>query len=276
MFPTRQSITHIMTLAEVIERLRQQPAVTGLVTMGTTGSDHLRPESDYDLVVVLAAMPVALHVALTTVDGRLTDVIFLHQNEIETMLTADEPFDPDTLPGKLVYWLHQGEVHFDRFGHLTQIKASTAEGDWQRGPDTDQLFGVWFGANYNLQQTRRMMTSDDPVYQMAVDIRLLYALSDLWLAYFRARAVPWRGEKESVRWLQQHEPDFLTHFQQLLAESDRQRKMELYEQVAAAAIAPIGLLWETPFTAIMPDGDKHPDALNMALDFWNRLLTPEE
>ena len=70
MFPTRLSITHNLTLAEIIERLRQQPEVTGLVTMGTTGSDHLRPESDYDLVVVLAEMPVALHVALTTVDGR--------------------------------------------------------------------------------------------------------------------------------------------------------------------------------------------------------------
>jgi predicted nucleotidyltransferase len=66
-----------MTLEQVIARLSHHLAVDGLLTIGSTGRDTLTPTSDYDLVVVLADPPLPLGVGITSIDHRLTDVLFV-------------------------------------------------------------------------------------------------------------------------------------------------------------------------------------------------------
>jgi len=62
--------------------------------------------------------------------------------------------------------------------------------------------------------------------------------------------VPWQGEKEAIRYLMSHDPAYLEMFQRCLVETDRERKVELYEKVAALTLAPPGTLWSYDATAI--------------------------
>ena len=119
-----------------------------------------------------------------------------------------------------------------------------------------------------------MLASDDPVYLMAVDIRLLYSLPEVFVGYSRARDLPWRGEKELIRYLQRHDPRFLDIFRQCIAETDRERKVVLYEQAAALALAPVGGLWPQEATAVQLQSGAawQSDAVESALAFWERLV----
>ncbi len=272
MFPTRPSISQNLKLEEVLHRLQQQAAVTGLVVTGTGASNQLQPESDYDLIVILDSMPVPLHVALTTIDERLTDVIFMRQTTLESMLISAEPFDPDDLTGKLISWLQQGQIMFDRYGHLEQLHTRFPQHNGLQTAADYTVYGRCFSINYNLRQTRRMLKSTDPVYQFAVELRYLYTFSELWLAYFQIRHIPWRGEKAAIRYVEQHDPVFLKTFRQMLAENEQTRKMALYEQVAASVLDPVGGLWNAEITAIAFDSPVQMSDVHIGLAFWDKLL----
>lgn len=267
--------SNTLTLDAILARLTQRTVVEGVVLIGSTGTPALTPSSDYDLIVVLSEMPAPLHVALTTIDARLTDVIFFSLAAIERILSQERLADPvDTLEGKLIRWLQVGQIAFDRAGLLGAAQRKVQSGEWLRPAGEGEIYASWFGVNYNVQQTRRMLSSPDPVYLWAVDFRLLYQLSDLWGSYFRVRRLPWDGEKGAIRYLQAHDPEYLDLFRACLAESDRARKVQIYEQLAALTLAPVGGLWPDGATAIQlaigADGELPPGAA--ALAFWESLV----
>ncbi|MEZ4613071.1 MAG: NUDIX domain-containing protein [Caldilineaceae bacterium] len=79
--------------------------------------------ADYDLVIVLAANPLRLHVGVTTIDARLTDLIFVERSHVQAILDAKHPVDPGEWTGRLVAWLQEGTVLFDRHGALAAAQA---------------------------------------------------------------------------------------------------------------------------------------------------------
>jgi len=141
-------------------------------------------------------------------------------------------------------------------------------------PSDAQVYRAWFGINFNLAHTRRMLASSDPVRLAAGDIRLAtYGAGDLLWNYFSIRKIRWEGEKAAVAYLSIHDPAYLRDYQQFLAETDRHRKLALYEQLAARAAAPAGGLWEEGATAIQfqPQVDWNPGIVEEALSFWDEL-----
>ena len=271
------SCSNSLSLDEVISRLARYLAVDGVLLIGSTGQPALTPASDYDMIVVLNEMPAPIHVALTYIDNRLTDVIFFSAAAIERILGQASLADlVDTLEGKLIRWLQAGQIAFDRAGRLGEAQRKVQSGQWLRTAGDGEIYAAWFSVNYNIQQTRRMLASPDPVYLWAVDFRLLYQLADLWGSYFRVRRLPWEGEKGAIRYFQAYDPAYLDLFRVCLAERDRSRKVQLYEQVAALTLAPVGGLWPDGATAIQlvvgAAGDLPPDAVPAALAFWESLV----
>jgi len=58
-------------------------------------------------------------------------------------------------------------------------------------------------------------------------------------------------------------------------ETDRERKVELYEKVAALTLAPLGALWSYDATAIelRTEGDIQPELLQAAFAWWEDLIS---
>ena len=274
MRPTLPTPTNGLPLAEVVARLARHDAVDGLLLIGSTGREQLNPASDYDLVLVLNHMPLPLRVALTYIDGRLADIIFVDAAELAAF-TGGQPPAGSVVWGEaaLARWLRGGTIAYDNTGRLAAAQAAARA----RPPEpTDEggRFSAWFSINYNLRQNLRMAASGDETYLTALDIRLLYCLSDCWWHYFLLRGLPERGEKAQVRYLEAHDPPYLALFRRCLAEGDRDRRFALYRELAGLTVAPAGGLWADDATSVLPETGAAwtPDAPARALAFWEDLF----
>ena len=273
---TSTSPSSDMTLEQITARLSQNEVVTGLLLIGSAARGELTPTSDVDLVVVLSEMPVPLHVGVTYIDGTLTDLIFLRAAQIGKALALQEHVPNDAWLARIVRWLQEGTVLFDREGQLAQAQEKARFQDLLvRSQDAG--YGAWFAINYNLAQTKRLLASDDPVYLATADLRMaLYAPGDLVFGYFELRALRWEGDKAAIRHLMAHDPGYLELLTRFLHEQNREGKGKLYEQLAALTVAPFGALWKPGDTAITFDGEPiTPEMVEAGLGFWQGLLQQE-
>lgn len=269
-----KAITNNLTFAEVITRLSEHSAVDGLIIVGSAAQEQLTPVSDYDLVIILSAMPVPLHVGVTYIDGRFTDLLFHTVDQVEQILAATTPFDFWDWTGRLVGWLQTGKVVFDRHGKVGQAQTKVKAGVWLQTNHEQAAYGAWQRINYNLQVVRRYLTADDPAYLAAADIRMmLFGPQDLFFNYFAVRELPPDSEKKAIQYLQTHDPGYLQLFNCFLTEQDRAVKFQLYEQLAVLTLAPVGALWQTGETVLNLDVQVVSSALEEeAMDFWEALI----
>ncbi len=274
MFPLPNAVTADLSLDAVLAQLNRHPLVDGLVTVGSTGRDSLTPFSDYDLLIVLAEMPVPLSVGITYIDRQLTDLLFATTDQVEQILTAEEAIDGDAWVGRIARWLMTGQVVFDRHGRVRQAQAKLCGGPWIQPFEDIDAYGAWIGVNFNLLHTRRLMQSDDPVYRQAAELRMsMYGVVSLMLSYFRIRKLPWEGDKGAIRYLMANDPPYLELLQQFLREPDLQARFVLYEQLAAATLGPLGLLWSGEPTVLWNDSVPATwETVERGLAFWEVLF----
>ena len=269
------SLTNTMTLEEVIAKLAEREAVDGVIIIGSASENTLSSVSDYDLVVVLSDMPAPLHVGLTYIDQRLADIIFFTVAEVDRLLSLAEPVDAEEWVGRLLRWLRVGRIAFDRTGRLQRAQRKVLAGQWLSPASESRVYQTWFHINYNVKQNKRMLASDDPVYQQALDMRLLYGIAEVFTGYFDLRRLPWEGEKAAIRYLAANDRGYLDLFQRCLAETDRAQRVQLYEQLAALTTAPVGGLGPDGATAIQfKEGTElKPGTIEAALGFWQSLFS---
>lgn len=266
-----------MILDEVVALLCAHGVVEGLLTIGSMARGQLTPASDLDLVVVLNELPAPLHVGLTTIDRRLADLLFVEASLIDRILADDfRPVHAEAWLGRVIRWLQAGTVVFDRSGHLAAAQGKVRTGCWLEPISAQELHAAWFGAYYNLWQTKRLLASPDPVHATTVDLRLLFSLSQLWVDYVRVRRLRWEGDKAAIHYLEAHDPAYLALFRRCLAEGDRRRKVQLYERLVELTMAPLGDPWTEGQTSVTfaADVDLSPSAMEAALAFWDGLLDP--
>jgi predicted nucleotidyltransferase len=275
MFQTSVSQSHLTSLDEVVTRLARHREVESIVLLGSGAKGHLNPASDYDVLVVLSEVPVPVSLVLTTIERRLAEIVFFSADTIEEWL-AMETFDAESYAGSMLRRLQKARVAFDSTGRITRLYEKALSSSWKEEHDQQKVWEAWFNCNYDLQHTKRLLTSPDPVYLIAGDLRLLTTISDLLTTYFLIRQVPWQGGKEAIRYLMSHDPDYLEVFQHCLAETNRERKVDLYEKVAALTLAPLGAVWSYDATAIelRTGGEMQPELLQAAFAWWELLISP--
>ncbi len=271
---TRRSTTISLSLDDVIRRISSQEAVEGVIVIGSAATGELTPVSDYDLAVILAQTPLPLHVGVTSIDGRFADLVFFNTLHLSTILEATDPLADREWTGVLVRYLAEGKVVFDRGGRLALARVKVQEGNWLQPTADSALLGAWNTINYNLQVVRRYLRSDDPLHLMTADMRMsIYGPGDLFFTYFTIRKIFWRGEKEAIRYLNEHDSEYLSLYNQFLTESERKAKFALYERLAELTVAPVGGLWLDADTVMMIDAPEvTPMMESQALDFWEGLV----
>jgi hypothetical protein len=243
--------TALGSLAALVTCLSERPQVVGILQIGSANGPAFNAASDHDLVIVLADAPRPWYVGVTRVEGRLTDLLFVARSTLLRVATLTGPLAADDVAAPVVRWLREGRIQFDRGGLLARAKQHVVDGDWVAGAPAQAIHDAWFALNYNLAQTRRLLQSSDPVDRAAAEIRMaVYGHLDVWRSYFTLRRLPGAGEKAAVRFLLEHDPTFLTGYRQFVAEAEPLPKLELYEQAAALAAAPLGALWAPNVTAM--------------------------
>jgi hypothetical protein len=259
-------------LDEFVARLSRRDTVDGIVFVGSTGTKALRPNSDYDVLIVINKPPVPLLVGLTSVDGRLTDLLFATTSEVEELLSGARP-PAEAWTGRLARWISQGTIVFDRRAQLEAVHKLLSEQPLVSAQDL--VHETWFSLNYNLAQNRRIAACADAVDQTALQLRLLYSLFGLVQGYFRLRGLDWAGEKGAVRHLAEHDPEYLAALRSCLEEVDLERRMTLYEALAEQTLRPFGGLWNPGETIFQfrPGSQVSPELISETDRFWDSLVT---
>lgn len=254
-----------LSFTQFVERLTQQNAVEGILTIGTTKGKDLKPYSDYDVVIVLTQNNSNVQLALGSIDGRLTDYLFASKEDLEEIIS-----NPDNIQGwqqKIARWLKDGEIVFDRSGQLKKAKETVSTINISDQITEKDVYSAWFNINYNLKQNRRILASKDPEYLLALDIRLLYCINDLIVGYFTLRKLVWGGEKKAISYLTQNEPEFTQFLKKFFTQSQISEKMETYEKLAATTLSAVNQTWGENEIAFTP-----PESTSLAQNFWISLL----
>jgi len=254
-----------MGLEEVITRLSTNKTVAGILQIGSLRGGQVSVESDYDLVIIINETPKRWFVGVTTIDHRFTDLIFVSRSAVQAVLDLDFPIEQDDGLAPIVRWFRDGELLCAKNGLVGEAQEKVKRGNWIKPTREDVAYGAWFRINYNLAQLKRMIMSADPLYQQVVDIRMVvYGTSDLWFGYFTLRNIEWSGDKTAIRYLSEHDPEFLRAFQQFADGSQNRRaKFEAYERAASLATAPMGGIWPEGATVMN---------LEEISGIWQRLL----
>lgn len=272
-YGTTPATSNNLSLADVLARLAQHETVQGVLTIGTTAGDRLTPASDYDVVIVVPELAGLEPYGITYIDGRLTDLLFVTTAQLDQILALSQPVDSRDWLGRIIRWFEDGTIVFDRQGRLRAVQDKVRTASYLLPTDNDTRAG-WWRVNYNLAQTRRMLASEDPVYLITADLRMaLYGPTDLLFNYFDIRNLPWNGDKDAVRYLLEHDPAYVDLFRQFIAESNRARRMALYEALARRTVAPVGDLWKAGTTALAlgrPSDLQHPP--EQLLSIWDELI----
>jgi hypothetical protein len=138
-----------------------------------------------------------------------------------------------------------------------------------------RVYQIWYKINFDLRHAKRLIASDDPAYQQALKMRLLFSIFDVFLGYFLMRGMIWEGAKAAMRYLQAEDPGFLSLLERCMAETHLPRKVEMVEQLAGLATEPAGGLWTERDTAVQlrPGVEWNPDLIEECLEFWRHLLS---
>ena len=271
MFSTRQAVTADRPFETVVAQLQQRPDVHGLLAIGSTGSGDRNESSDIDLVIVVEPGRGVPRLALSVIDGGVADVLFVTGDEVKRW--PDPGGAPSWPVETLGRWLRTGRILFDRSGLLADARGRALGTHGRPSADVTGRYSTWFSINYNLVQNRRMARSADPIYAMALELRLLYSLSDLWQAYFALRDLPQRGEKEQIRYLQEADPDYLQLFQHTLTTADLQTRLALSADLAERCLEPAGGVWPAESACVLPWSDPpSDDDVNAAWAGWEALF----
>jgi hypothetical protein len=259
------STTNDSSLREVIAQISKHEAVLGIMQMGSLKGKQISPHSDYDLAFILDEAAKPWYVGVTYIEDRLTDLKFVDSSEIRRILDLDAPVahDNDLVP--TLRLLRDGEILHSRSPSIRQAQEKVRTQNWIEPIDDEAAYSTWYRINFDLAHLRRMMSSTDPLYKQAVDIRMAaYGHSDLWFGCFSIRRMEFLGDKDAIHCLWEHDPEFLSAYQRFIR-SDRNRddRFAAYEEAASLATAPMGGLWQGRTTVMN---------MEYTLEIWKGLL----
>lgn len=264
-----------MTLQEFIARLRRSNSVVAVAIIGSAGEGRTDIASDYDLLIILENPPIPLTGGVTFVEDRFTDMVFTTSEEVRRLSQVDHSqVNMNSPEGTLLRWMQTARIEFDKSGYLDQIQRKSRERLSLKPLDEGEIYSRFDKASYNLAHTRRMLTSDNPDYHLAIDMRLLYQMADLMVDYFLVRELPWQGEKNAVRYWKSHDPGYLDLFIKCINEKNRNRKVDLYHRLASETMAPVGVLWQAGETRLRlsPAAEMTGENIEAAKRFWRSIL----
>lgn len=281
MFTTLPAETIYLSLDDVLVRLQQHELVAGILLMGSTGEGSLTSSSDIDICLIPSNLPSPAKLFTTWIDNRLAEVYVTTVEAIHRVAGEPGRWSAGSEEEALIRWLRTGRVVYDRTGVIGAGQAAARQTP-TAVPDESCRYWAWWGIGYNVAHMRRYASGDDVVSQAAAQVRLLWSVFQVIAHYFTIREIPWRGEKEAIRFLTVHDPAYLDLINHCVAEQDILRKARLYEELAQLTLEPVGGLWTSGQTTVElgpgfgTGGTLTDDSIALAaeaaLNLWSHLI----
>ncbi|MBI2024241.1 hypothetical protein HYT00_02555 [Candidatus Giovannonibacteria bacterium] len=254
------------SLENLIEKMKSSPRVKGIFTTGTTAS-KLTPSSDIDLVVVLDKNEAGIKLVYTTVEKHFSDIFFFDVDFLNQLKNKREVF-ANNFEGMFLEWLIKGKIEHDPDNLLFALKKEFSENPPLQKVDESEKRDFWVKTNYNYIANLRYYSGDD-LYKKALEMRLLYSVSELINAYFSFRGVAWRGEKAAIKYLEKNDQGFLSIFEAYSKSNSLEDKMKRYEGLFGKIFFGEYQKWDNNFVITVSNQNQHNPKLE---SFWNQLV----
>ena len=220
------------SIEEMTQALIANPQVVGLVEYGSNHKADDYRVGDHDLIVVITERDPLVESLHFYVGDVPVDLNFVTLQEICSR-NIQEPFHRAVLP--------EGRVIYDAIGDISeQLERLRQEQQPPSGLSEHTIAFMRHGHRHVLDKVKGRLDT------MPVFCHFLLNTNVYWLvnAYFLVRNLPNRGEKSSLEFLQQQEPELSGIIQEFQMTFNLERKTELTHALTEAVLAPIGGMWQ--------------------------------
>lgn len=246
-------------LQSVLDHLSHVPEVNGVFTTGTTASG-LGPSSDIDIVVILEKNDAGIKSAYTMIEHRFADLFFFDVDFVKKVMQLTE-VPANGFEGMFITWLEKGKIQKDESGLLAQLKAHVGTKSHLMHIALEEKQDSWFRMNYNFIANQRYFDSEDDLYHSALEIRLLYSVTELIVAYFTLRGIPWRGEKEAIKYFAANDEQMLKIFTDYTKSQSLADRFHVYQDLFRAVLYGDFQAWDKEFLIVKDEKNRMDERL---------------
>lgn len=257
-------------LDEIIKNLKAKPEVDAVFLTGSHGTKTSKPHSDFDLVIVLNKNSKGIRAVYTWIDGRFADIFFFDKTDLDRLANAKD-YPANAWDTVLVSWLQKSSVFFDKSGRLSELIDKVKNLNNFSASVKEQR-DSWQKINYNYIANERYFKSGDSLYHEALEIRLLYSVSELICGYFILRNIPWRGEKEAIIYLKKSKPDIYLLLQKYWQAKNLKERFGLYTELVDKVFTDDYRKWEEDDVVVTLNNQKPPADDKDLTKLWNGLI----
>ena len=270
------SISDNLSLEEVVARLKSSSTVDGIAEFGSRTKKQVNLSSDYDLLILVKTIPARVFQMVTTIGGRLADIVLVEIETADHLLTTTDQLKPMSFEALFAQKMRTARIIYDASERLHKVQQRITGEIWEGRLPTKQqdsdLYTAWFWQSFGLLHLERMAYSQDLNYLSAVDMMLTACLSGTWQSYFDIRKMAWEGEKAAIQYWLEHDPEYLHAVRKCIESVNRKEKLAVYRDLVEQTIAPIDkVLTKGETAAILANSNSTVD-LQQTLQYWQSLL----
>lgn len=272
------SISDHLSLEEAVAQLKSSPLVDGVAEFGSRATSQANVSSDYDLLVLVKAIPARVFQMVTTIGGRLADIVLVEIEIADNLLTTAEPLKPRSFEALFAQKMRTAHILYDASERLYKVQRQVTSETREVRPSNNQhdsdLYATWFWQSHGLLHLERMAQSQDPIHLSAVDMMLTSCLSVTWRSYFDVRRIPWEGEKQAMRYWADHDREYLRTVRKCLETNDRNEKLAVYRELVERTLDPVGKVCKKGETAVILANSNSRVDVQRTLQYWQSLFGP--
>jgi len=276
----RDAVTRTWNFDETIQRLSQSPFVEGVAEFGSRATARNGAASDYDLLIVLRDLPSPVFQIITTINGRIADVVPVDAMLIARIIAEGATAITDRFNLMLVQKLRTARILFDRSGLMGRAQAAAqAIPEQQLLPQPapyGKRYAEMFWQGFVIQQARRMARSDDEIHHLAADMMITSILTQTYRSYFELRGLTWEGEKAALRHWQQSDHKCYELVRSLIGTSDLETRLNAYEALSRQVLDGYGEPIREGQTAVMFASEANEAELEAMLNYWDGLFGTDQ
>ena len=260
----------MITLNKIIKNLEMKPEVDAVFSTGSYGTKMSKSYSDLDLVIIFNENNRDIKAIYTLIEGKFADIFFFDRADLNRLFEAKE-YPTNAWDTVLVSWLQKASVFFDKSGELSKlidkvkkVNSFSVSAKGQRD--------FWQKINYNFVANERYFKSGDLFYHEALEMRLLYSVSELISGYFVLRNIPWRGEKEANKFLKQSAPDVYLLLQKYWRANNLAERFNIYVELVDKVLTDDYGKWKKDDVIVTLNNQELPANDKSLIEFWNNLF----
>jgi predicted nucleotidyltransferase len=220
----------MQNLQTLIENLKSKDEVDAVFITGSQGLGENKFYSDIDLVVIFKENTHKFFSLFQFIEDKPAD-IFFYDLELLKKLQADTKISANTMDAVLVNWLEKAHIEFDKSGVITAMKENVSNLKKKLEVPATEMKKFESLINAGYITNRRYFESNNPEYLEALEIKMLYDLNNILMGYFEFRNIPWRGEKQVLKYLKDNDQTFYNQFMSCVKAPSISEKFKIYSEL---------------------------------------------